>query len=306
MKATGDELTELLALLGADVAEAVRPHLSSESASVIATLRAGDARGLSPRRRQRLLGEFERFVHYAVSQSTTAGAPAAPPVEDFRSAEGDSPEAVLEKSSTTRFVQGIRGEHPRVVAVALDSLPPLRVAELLAALPNEIRPEVVLELSKGVKLNADVRRRVLAALAKKIVEQPDHAPPDVDHVKKLAEIIRATDKTVRRPLLESLQEQDPDAAAQLSDLLYRFDDILDLDDRAVQQILGQIDVNTLAAALSGAEEAISEKILKNLSRRASDMLKEELQFSGRTPASKIENARMAVTKLIAKTEQEAE
>jgi flagellar motor switch protein FliG len=106
--------------------------------------------------------------------------------------------------------------------------------------------------------------------------------------------------------LESLQEQDPDAAAQLSDLLYRFDDILDLDDRAVQQILGQIDVNTLAAALSGAEEAISEKILKNLSRRASDMLKEELQFSGRTPASKIENARMAVTKLIAKTEQEAE
>ena len=79
-----------------------------------------------------------------------------------------------------------------------------------------------------------------------------------------------------------------------------------VEDRSVQQILGQVDVGTLAAALFGAEDQITDKVFRNLSRRAADMLKEELQFAGRVGGSKVDLARNAIVKLIAKTEQEAE
>jgi len=213
---------------------------------------------------------------------------------------------VLEQAPAERFATGLRGEHPRIIAVAVDGLPPARVAELLAAIPKDVGAEVVKELGRGINVHRDVRDCLVAAVSRKILDQPSEPPRDEDHLKRLAEVIRATDKAVRRPLIAALTEQDPDTAAQLSDLLYRFDDIITLEDRAVQTILGQIDVGTLAAALSGAAPEISEKVLKNLSRRAADMLKEELQFAGRTPAAKIEHSRTAIAKLIAKTEQEAE
>jgi flagellar motor switch protein FliG len=312
MTATGDELTELLALLGADVAEAVRPHLSKESVAALRTLNGADIKTLSPRKRERLLAEFERVLQFVMVQGgatpNRAAAPRKAEAEeaDLRSQLGEDPDDVLEQAPAAKFAIGLKGEHPRIIAVAVDGLPPHRVAELLGALPKEIGAEVVKELGRGIKVRDDVRSCLVEAVARKILDQPTEPPRDEDHLKRLAEVIRATDKAVRRPLIAALTEQDPDTAAQLADLLYRFEDITTLEDRAVQTILGQIDVGTLAAALAGAAPEVSEKVLKNLSRRASDMLKEELQFAGRTPAAKIEQARTAVAKLIAKTEQEAE
>jgi flagellar motor switch protein FliG len=148
--------------------------------------------------------------------------------------------------------------------------------------------------------------QLIEALVQKIVNLPVEPPRDENHLKRLAEVIRAADKAQRRLLVKAIEEQDPETASQLTDFLYVFEDILQLEDRAVQQILGQVDVGTLAAALAGATDEISEKVFKNLSRRAADMLKEELQFSGRIAGSKVTLARAAIVKLIAKTEQEAE
>lgn len=311
MTATGDELTELLALLGADVAEAVRPHLSKESVAALRTLNGADTKSVSPKKRARLLAEFERVLQFVMTQG--APAPGKPsdrktdaPKVDLRSQLGDDPEVVLAEAPPEKFATGLRGERPRIIAVAVDGLPPIRVAELLAALPKEVGAEVVKELGRGIKVRDDVRTCLVTAVSRKILDQPDEAPRDEDHLRRLAEVIRATDKAVRKPLIAALTEQEPETASALSDLLYRFEDITTLDDRAVQTILGQIDVGTLAAALAGAAPEVSEKVLKNLSRRAAEMLKEELQFAGRTPAAKIEQARAAVAKLIAKTEQEAE
>jgi flagellar motor switch protein FliG len=308
--AAGEDLTELLSLLGADVAEAVRAHLPDESRALIAQLKSTDGGPVSQRRRARLLSEFERFLHFVTTQAPPAGS-------NNRETERDddphddvpvelNPLDVLRRIPPERFAIGVRGEHPRVIAVALDSLPPERVAELLGGLGADVALEVVKELGKGIKVAAEVRSRLLAAMARKIADQPRDKPRDDDHLKRLAEVIRAADRKQRKSLIDALREQDEAAAATLMDLLYRFEDLMNLDDRAIQQILGQVDVSTLAAAMTGAESAISERILKNLSRRAADMLKEELQFAGRTPAPRIEQARDAIAKLIAKTEQEAE
>lgn len=308
--ATGEELTELLSLLGADVAAAVRAHLPDESRAAIARLNVSESAGVSNRRRTRLLNEFERFLQFVMSQHSAGR-------EDKEKAEADvaapsridpaaDPLGLLLQVPPERFGLGVRGEHPRIIAVALDQLPPDRVAELLRGLHPDVCPEVVKELGRGVKVAAEVRDRLIAALARKIADLPDEKPRDDDHLKRLAEVIRAADRKQRRMLIEALREQDPEAASRLIDLLYRFEDLLGLDDRAIQQILGQVDVSTLAAAMTGADEEISGRVLKNLSRRAADMLKEELQFAGRTPTSRVEQARDAISKLIAKAEQESE
>ncbi|MBX3444695.1 MAG: hypothetical protein KF774_20010 [Planctomyces sp.] len=306
----GDELAELLTLLGGDVAQAVLPHLGPESAAMLSR-RAADGRAISPKRRERLLGEFERFLQFVMTQNP--GRPTAeandeeqdeePPMPD---SVGEDPLEVLRCAPVRRISMALRDEHPRVSAVALDCLPAERTAELLAGLSAEVRPEVVKQLGQGISVRNEVRNRLMRAVAQKVLSLPDEPVRDEDHLKRLAHVIRATEKSVRRPLIEALQEQDPDAASRLTDLLYRFEDLISMEDRSVQQILGQIDVSTLATAMSGSADEISDKVFRNLSRRAADMLKEELQFAGRASASKIEQARMAIVRLIAKTEMESE
>lgn len=308
--ANESELSELLSLLGNDVAEAVRAHLPDSSRSAISQLGSGEGGAISARKRARLLGEFERFLQFVMTQSpqerTARDEPdpeaAAQQLEEL----GDDPLVILKRVAPERFAQCVRDEHPRTIAVALDSLPPTRVAELLGKLPPEICPGVVKELGKGIKVLPQIQTSLINALAKKIRDLPVEKPREDDHLKRLAEVVRAADRKQRRMLVDAIREQDEATAQRLMDLLYRFEDLMTLEDRAIQQILGQVDVATLAAAMVGAEATIADRVMKNLSRRAADMLKEELQFSGRTPASRVEQARDAIGKLIAKTEQEAE
>ena len=315
MSAVADnELAEILTLLGADVAQLVRPHLAGELSAVLGGLNAAEIRAMSPRKRERLIGEFERFLQFVLSQphdgnvgdadKHSAGTKTAHKIDDTP-LPSDAKEA-LALIPPDRFAIGVKGEHPRTIAVAVDCLPPDRVAILLSGLPDELKSEVVREFGKGINVRADVQLKAVEALVQKIVSLPPEPPRDDNHLKRLAEVLRAAEKSQRKVLLKAIEEQDPEAAAQLTDYMYVFEDLLGVEDRSVQQILGQVDVGTLAAALSGAEEAITDKVFKNLSRRAADMLKEELQFAGRIPASKVGLARNAIVKLIAKTEQEAE
>jgi flagellar motor switch protein FliG len=317
MTAVADnELAEILTLLGADVAQLVRPHLAGELASVLGGLNAAEIRAMSPRKRERLIGEFERFLQFVLSQphdGSAAGEPDKTGVGGKTSHKSvdetplpSDPKEALASIAPDRFAIGVKGEHPRVIAVAVDCLPPDRVATLLSGLPDEVKSEVVREFGKGINVRSDVQLKAVEALVQKIVSLPPEPPRDDNHLKRLAEVLRAAEKSQRKVLLKAIEEQDPEAAAQLTDYMYVFEDLLGVEDRSVQQILGQVDVGTLAAALSGAEDAITDKVFKNLSRRAADMLKEELQFAGRIPASKVGLARNAIVKLIAKTEQEAE
>jgi len=313
MSAVADhELAEILTLLGADVAQLVRPHLAGELANVLGGLNAAEIRALSPKKRERLLGEFERFLQFVMSQprdaSDKADTDRTPLVSKPASEQvlPTDPKEALASISPDRFAIGVKGEHPRVIAVAVDCLPPDRVAILLSGLPDEVKSDVVREFGKGVKVRTDVQMKAVEALVQKIVNLPPEPPRDDNHLKRLAEVLRAAEKSQRRVLLKAIEEQDPDAASQLTDYMYVFEDLLGIEDRQVQQILGQVDVGTLAAALSGSDDAINDKVFRNLSRRAADMLKEELQFSGRIAGSKVTMARAAIVKLIAKTEQEAE
>ena len=310
--AVDSELAELLTLLGPDVAQLVRPHLSGDSASLLSGLSAADLKAMSPKKRERLLVEFERFLQFVMTQPQEAEGDKAHPDRARGQADGpeppisNEPKEALAAIAPDRFAIGVKGEHPRVIAVAVDCLPSDKVAVLLSGLPEDVKSDVVREFGKGIKVRKDVQLRTVEALVQKIANLPPEPPRDDNHLKRLAEVMRAADKAQRKVLFKAIEEQDPDAASQLTEFMYVFEDILGIEDRSVQQILGQVDVGTLAAALSGAEDAVTDKVFKNLSRRAADMLKEELQFAGRVAASKITMSRAAIVKLIAKTEQEAE
>jgi flagellar motor switch protein FliG len=316
MSAVADhELAEILTLLGADVAQLVRPHLAGNLSAILGGMNAAEIRALSPKKRERLLGEVERFLQFVLSQPqegdaqgeagrTTSGGKHAK--ADENPALPSDPREALASIAPERFAIGVKGEHPRTIAVAVDCLPPDRVAVLLSGLPDDVKSEVVREFGKGINVRPDVQFKAVESLVQKIAALPPEPPRDDNHLKRLAEVLRAAEKSQRRVLLKAIEEQDPDAAAQLTDYMYVFEDLLGVEDRAVQQILGQVDVGTLAAALSGADDQISDKVFKNLSRRAADMLKEELQFAGRIPAAKVTVARNMIVKLIAKTEQESE
>lgn len=121
----------------------------------------------------------------------------------------------------------------------------------------------------------------------------------------IAEAFREIEKPDRRDLIESIREENPDIAAELQKAMYRFEDLIDLDDRSVQAILAQIDSATLQDALFEADEEIIEKIMANLSRRAAATLREELAYQRAVPPAQSKLAREAVASVIGEIDEEA-
>ena len=125
-----------------------------------------------------------------------------------------------------------------------------------------------------------------------------------DRVGKLIEILRSLDKAQRGPMLEALEAEDPELAGKLAESLYKFEDLSTTEDRVIQKILGQVESATLATALFKVDDAILQKVLKNLSRRAQQSLQEELQLQTHVATSKVTQARTAIAQIMAKLARE--
>jgi flagellar motor switch protein FliG len=127
---------------------------------------------------------------------------------------------------------------------------------------------------------------------------------EVGGLKKVAEILNHADKAVEAEIMNGIQKEDPALAAGIQQLMFVFDDIVTLDDKAVQEILREIDVKMLAKALRGAGEEVQEKIFKNMSQRAVQVLQEDMEALGPTRLSEVEESQMEIIKVILRLRDE--
>jgi len=156
------------------------------------------------------------------------------------------------------------------------------------------------------------RSKYLRRVAQGIVQNagrlpraPAQADPS-DRVKKMAELIRLLDRGERTELLAALEEKDVETAQKVKELLYQFEDLLQIENASVQKLLGELDTKTLATGLKGATPAIQHKILTNLSKRAQDTLQEEIDLMGSVAKSKVEEARKAIVEVIRRLDERGE
>jgi len=200
----------------------------------------------------------------------------------------------------------IRSEHPQIIASILVHLERDHASTILSLLPERVRNDVVLRVATldGIQPNAlkelnDVLSKVLAG-ADKIKKT------QLGGVRAAAEILNFLGSNVEASVIENVKEHDPDLAQKILDEMFTFDNILDLDDRSIQLLLREVQTESLVVALKGTDKELQDKIFKNMSQRAAEMLREDLESKGPVRLSEVEAEQKEILKIVRRLADEGQ
>lgn len=210
----------------------------------------------------------------------------------------------LERMNLNQLVAALNDEQPRTVAILLSRLSTKRVAAILPQLSKTQRSVVAREMTRQTHAPEIVFEKIASSTVQRAATlSPVHSQEE-NQILRMANVFREIDKSERADLLESIRSEDPSVAGTLQRALYRFEDLLELDDRTVQSVLSLVDSTTLQTALYQVSPEIIEKIMRNLSRRAAATLKEELAYQRNVPANVLNEARGAIAAAIGEVDAE--
>jgi flagellar motor switch protein FliG len=190
--------------------------------------------------------------------------------------------------------QIISAEHPQIAAIVLSHLEPEQSASVLPLLTEEMRTEVLMRIAT---LN-EVPQSALTELDQLVEKQANVAPPSplrrIGGARTVADILNAMERDKSGEELGKIEKADTEMHQQIKDLLFVFENLLDVDDRGIQALLREVGSETLAVALRGAEPEVQEKILKNMSKRAAEILKDDMEARGPVKLADVEAAQKEI------------
>ena len=190
--------------------------------------------------------------------------------------------------------QIISGEHPQIAAIVLSHLEPEQSAAILPLLPTDMRTDVLMRIAS---LN-EVPQSALTELDQLVEKQANVAPPAalrrIGGARTVANILNAMEKGDSGEELGKIEKADGEMHTLIKDLLFIFDNLLDVDDRGIQALLREVSSDTLAVALRGAEPEVQDKILKNMSKRAAEILKDDMEARGPVKLADVEAAQKEI------------
>lgn len=199
----------------------------------------------------------------------------------------------------------IRDEHPQTIALILTYLIPEQAALILSSLPPEKQSDIARRVATMERISPEVVKEVERVLEKKlsVVDQQDKA---AGGIKSLVGILNRVDRSTEKTILEELEASDPELVDEIRKQMFVFEDIVKLHDAALQRVLREVDTKDLARAMRGANEEVNERIFKNMSRRAADMLRDEIQYMGPIRLREVEEAQQKIVQIIRRLDETGE
>jgi len=227
-------------------------------------------------------------------------------LENVRQTMNAVPFAFLQKAGADNLLTFIQEEHPQTIALIMSHLPAAMAADVLSGLPSNKQLEVIRRIAHmeqtSPEVISDIERTLRARLTTTFNQQLEKA----GGVPMVAQILNVTDRTTNKGILESLEQQDNELADEIRRLMFVFDDLLKLDDKAIQTLLKEVDNSQWSVALKGATEEIRQKIFSNLSQRAAEMLKEEMEYLGPVRLSDVEAMQQQIVDVVRRLEDAGE
>ncbi|MFO7818246.1 MAG: flagellar motor switch protein FliG [Thermodesulfobacteriota bacterium] len=217
---------------------------------------------------------------------------------------GPAPFRELSNVSPKLLAQILRNEHPQTLAVIVGHLPPESGADLIQNLAPGVRPEVLTRLAKLEAVPEDMLMEVDKVMQSQILAMGGKEGKKVGGVSSVAEILNAVDRSVEEEVLSDIEEESSQLAEEIRQLMFVFDDIIDLDDRAIREVLKEISNDDLTMALKAASEDLQEKFFSNLSERAANMIREDLEIMGPVKLSEVEASQQNIVKVVRRLEAE--
>lgn len=227
-------------------------------------------------------------------------------LENVRQSMSSVPFGFLQKAGADNLVTFIVEEHPQTIALIMSHLPPALAAEVLSGLPGEKQLDVIQRIANMEQTSPEVVRDVEASLESRMTSTFNQQMEKAGGVPMVAQILNVTDRMTNKTILETLEQDDADLVEEIRRLMFVFDDILKLDDRAVQALLREVDNAQWAVALKGASEELKEKVFNNLSQRAGELLREEMEYIGPVRVSEVETTQQQIVDAVRRLEDAGE
>ncbi len=213
------------------------------------------------------------------------------------------PFGFLKRVDPQNLLTFVIDEHPQTIALILSHLPPAYGAEIISGLPTERQLSVIRRIANMGQTNPEVIEAVERGLENRMASVMSQSSSDkAGGVNAVAEILNVTDRTTEKALLENLAQEDPDLVEEIRRLMFVFEDIIKIPAKDIQAILKNVESAQWAMALKGASEELKGKILGNMSQRAAEMLREEMEYLGPVRASEVEAVQQQIVDTIRKLE----
>jgi flagellar motor switch protein FliG len=225
--------------------------------------------------------------------------------KEIEKGKGTVPFNYFETMDTKELISLIEGEHPQTIALILVHLRPEKAAKILNELPKETQADLAMRIGQINRVPKDIVNEVDNTLRKQIAGRGDSGGgKEIGGISALADILNEVNKETEENVLGSIEEQRAEMAEEIRQLMFIFEDLLKLDDRGMREILKQVETSQLGLALKTASEEMREKIFGNLSSRAGDMLKEDMEVMGPVKLSEVEAAQQNLIRVARELEAE--
>lgn len=249
---------------------------------------------------------------------TTAGIPiqmgnqaesALPENKDKKSTQKKSSQSnlkAIQEIEPNRLIQLIKDEHPQTIALILVNLKPEVASDILSRLSDEIKSDVSLRIASLDKVLSGTMKEIDQIFEEILKNKDNMSTQEAGGVARLAEILNAIDGGTAEQIIDEIEEEDPDLADEIKQMMFVFEDVVLVDDKGMQKVLRSVESQELAIALKASTEDVKEKIFKNMSARAAEILKEEMEVAGAVRMKDVTDAQQKITRIVQDMERKGE
>ena len=308
----------LFITLGPELSAPVFKHLSDDEIERI-TLEIASQKQVTPEQKAYVIGEFYQLamaqdylstggLEYAqdVLEKALGAEKAANILSRLTTSLQVRPFDFLRKTDPSQLLNFIQNEHPQTIALVMAYLDSDQAAMILTALPSDKQADVAKRIAEMDRTSPDVIREVERVLERKLSALVTQDFTTAGGVKAIVEILNRVDRTSEKAIIETLEVDNPELTEEIKKLMFVFEDIVMIDDRSIQRILRDVDNKDLSLSLKATPKEVADKVFKNMSSRAADMLREEIEFMGPVKIRDVEEAQQRIVNVIRNLEDKGE
>ena len=308
----------LLIALGPEKSSMIFKHLKEDEIEEL-TLEIANTRSITPQIKDDVINQFyeiclaqqyiaEGGIGYAkeLLEKALGSEKAMDIIGKLTASLQVKPFEFVRKADASQILNFIQDEHPQTIALILSYLAPSQSSMILSALPPDRQADVTRRIATMDRTSPDVIKEVERVLETQLSSLVNQDYTTIGGVDAVVEILNTVDRGTEKHIMETLEIEDPELADEIRRKMFVFEDILLLDDRAIQRVLRDVENSDLAIALKGSAEQVQNAIFNNLSKRLAAMIQEDMEFMGPVRMKDVEEAQQKIVNIIRKLEDSAE
>nr|NLJ02488.1 flagellar motor switch protein FliG [Bacillota bacterium] len=308
----------LLVSLRPEVSSTVFKHLKEDEIEDL-TLEIASLKRIQPEQRDAVLEEFYELVvareyleHGGIEYARELLEKALGPdkadaiINRLTASLQVRPFDFARKTDASQLLNFIQNEHPQTIALILAYLDPEQAGLILSSLSPELQVNVARRLAKLDRTTPEVLQEIESTLEERLSAFAVEDYTMAGGIEATVDILNMVDRATEKTIIDSLEEEEPELAEEIRRRMFVFEDIIILDDRSIQKVLREVDSKDLALALKTASEEVSARIFKNMSKRAAQMLQEDIEFMGPARLRDIEETQQKIVATIRRLEDTGE